>query len=56
MITRIVYSFNDNIAYVDENGNGTWDIVRGTSLPNPAIPQDAMKNEDSEIESSTVEP
>ena len=46
-INDIIYSFNDSISYVDKNGDGTWDIVRGTTLPAPVIPQ-ANNNEDIE--------
>jgi hypothetical protein len=30
-IIDIVYSFNDKIVYVDKNGDGTWDVVKGVS-------------------------
>jgi len=54
-IMNIVYSFNESIVYVDRNGDGTWDIVRGTTLPSPVVPLGNSKNEGSESEASTVE-
>jgi hypothetical protein len=46
---NIVCSFGDNLFYVDKNGDGTWDIVKGTTLPsatvNPTERNECLGNE-----------
>ena len=47
-IIDIVYSFSDDIFYVDKNGDGTWDIVKGASFPLPMVIQ-STANENSDM-------